>query len=92
MLQQAMRHEMAERFFNEPVDAVALGIPDYHEVIKVGGLHMRVKLNSAVVGRLAQSCIFWQMCNAFVTQLCQLSIREHAAKHETWEGELLSCR
>ena len=38
VLQQAMRHEMAETFFNEPVDAVALGIPDYHEVIKVGWL------------------------------------------------------
>lgn len=30
-----MRHEMAESYFNEPVDAVALGIPEYHDVIKV---------------------------------------------------------
>lgn len=30
-----MRHELAETYFNEPVDAEALGIPEYHNVITV---------------------------------------------------------
>jgi hypothetical protein len=31
-----MQHEMAESFFNEPVDAEGLGIPEYREIVKVG--------------------------------------------------------
>lgn len=73
VLQQAMRHEMAETFFNEPVDAVALGIPDYHEVIKVGWLQ------SALVEDLVHSCAYEHKCAASSTQLCLLSasIRLH---------------
>lgn len=31
-----MQHEVAEAYFNEPVDAEGLGIPEYHDLIKVG--------------------------------------------------------
>ena len=59
VLQQAMRHEMAEAFFNEPVDAVALGIPDYHEVIKVGCLHMRGRLGTRSGGTPGTGLYIW---------------------------------
>ena len=31
-----MKMDYAQMYFNEPVDAEALGIPQYYEVIKVG--------------------------------------------------------
>jgi hypothetical protein len=30
-----MQHEIAESFFNEPVDPDALGIPEYRDIITV---------------------------------------------------------
>lgn len=35
MLKKVMQHEIAESFFNEPVDPDALGIPEYREIIRV---------------------------------------------------------
>lgn len=35
VLKRIMQHEFAEEYFNEPVDAKELGIPDYHDIIKV---------------------------------------------------------
>jgi hypothetical protein len=35
VLKRVMQHEIAESFFNEPVDAEALGIPEYREIIRV---------------------------------------------------------
>ncbi len=35
VLKKVMQHEIAESFFNEPVDPDALGIPEYREIIRV---------------------------------------------------------
>ena len=35
VLQRAMQHDVAEAYFNEPVDAEALGIPEYRDIIMV---------------------------------------------------------
>jgi hypothetical protein len=46
-LRDIMTHEYADLYFNEPVDAEALGIPEYYKEIKVfgrgcGSLRVRV--------------------------------------------------
>jgi hypothetical protein len=35
VVEQTMNHECAQVLFNDPVDPVALGLPDYFDVIKV---------------------------------------------------------
>ena len=35
VLQKAMQHEISEKYFNEPVDPEALGLPEYRKIIKV---------------------------------------------------------
>lgn len=35
VLKKGMQHEIAVNYFNEPVDAEGLGIPEYREIIKV---------------------------------------------------------
>lgn len=35
VLKRIMQHEFAEDYFNEPVDAVELDLPDYHDIVKV---------------------------------------------------------
>ena len=35
VLKKVMQHEIAESFFNEPVDPDALGIPEYREIVQV---------------------------------------------------------
>jgi hypothetical protein len=85
VLQQAMRHEMAESFFNEPVDAVALGIPDYHDVIKVGWL----QLQPALVHDLAPNCItLTDVCSSPDAALSTLSIGEQTVHRQRWQSEL----
>ena len=36
VLKKVMEHEIAETFFNDPVDPDALGIPEYRDIIKAG--------------------------------------------------------
>ena len=35
VLKKVMQHEIAESFFNEPVDPDALGIPEYRDFVQV---------------------------------------------------------
>ena len=36
-LKETRRHRIARAYFNRPVDPDALGIPEYRDIIKVGG-------------------------------------------------------
>ena len=35
VLKKVMQHEIAESFFNDPVNPDALGIPEYREIVQV---------------------------------------------------------
>ena len=35
VLKKVMQHEIAESFFNDPVDPHALGIPEYRDIVQV---------------------------------------------------------
>ena len=35
VLKKVMQHEIAESFFNDPVNPEALGIPEYREIVQV---------------------------------------------------------
>ncbi|CAL8463497.1 g3031 [Coccomyxa elongata] len=71
VLKKVMQHEIAESFFNEPVDPDALGIPEYREIIRnpmdLGTIARRLESGFyASAAAVAQDvCLVWRNCHIF---------------------------